>query len=49
MKFQWLGWIQELKALAQNGLTYLKDPYSLRGFEEIRELSANMLDSISSE
>lgn len=49
MKSQWLGWIQELQAIAQNGPAYSKGPYSLRRFEELRELLVNILDSISRE
>lgn len=39
----WLGWAQELQALAQAGLYYSKDPFDLERFERIRSISAEML------
>ena len=47
MNSPWLGWFKELQAIAQNGLTYSKDPYDLRRFEELSELTSKMMASIS--
>ena len=33
----------ELQAIAQNGLTYTKDPFDRERFERIREISAEMM------
>jgi ADP-ribose pyrophosphatase YjhB (NUDIX family) len=40
---QWLGWIKRLQAIAQDGLTYSRDDYDLGRYEELRELTAEML------
>lgn len=49
MKSPWLGWIQKLQAIAQNGLAYTKDPYDRRRFEELRGVAAEMMAAISDE
>ncbi|CAH1205886.1 NUDIX hydrolase [Paenibacillus sp. JJ-223] len=40
---QWLDWVKRIQAIAQTGLTYSKDVYDLERFEELRELSIEML------
>jgi ADP-ribose pyrophosphatase YjhB (NUDIX family) len=40
---QWLTWAQRLLALAQNGLTYCKDPYDRQRYDEIQSLAAEMM------
>ena len=39
----WLDWAKRLQAIAQNGLTFAKDPYDVTRYEQIRELTAEML------
>jgi len=39
----WLEWAQQLQAIAQNGLTYVKDPYDAERYEAIRELAAEIV------
>lgn len=43
MPMKWLRWAKRLQAIAQAGLTYSKDPYDRERFEEIRELSVEMM------
>lgn len=40
---QWLSWIKKLQAIAQNGLTYNKNPHDLSNYEAIRDIAAEML------
>jgi ADP-ribose pyrophosphatase YjhB (NUDIX family) len=42
---QWLQWAQRLQAIAQNGLTYAKDPFDLERFNQIRQIAAEILVS----
>lgn len=39
----WLDWAQRLQAIAQNGLTFAKDPFDLERYEQIRAVAAEML------
>lgn len=43
----WIKAIDELRSIAQAGLTYSKDVYDLERYEQIKKLSANMLSNIS--
>jgi ADP-ribose pyrophosphatase YjhB (NUDIX family) len=38
----WLDWTQRLQAIAQNGLTYARDPYDVERYEQIRDLAAEI-------
>jgi ADP-ribose pyrophosphatase YjhB (NUDIX family) len=38
----WLGWIQQLQALAHNGLTYAENPYDIERYEKLRDLAVEM-------
>lgn len=38
----WLAWTRQLRALAQEGLTYAKDPYDLNRYERLRLLAAEI-------
>ena len=38
----WLGWARRLKAIAQIGIEYCKDPYDRQRYEEIQRLAAEM-------
>jgi ADP-ribose pyrophosphatase YjhB (NUDIX family) len=39
---KWLEWLQRLQAVAQNGLTYAKDPFDLERYEAIRQIAAEI-------
>jgi len=47
MSDPWLGWFKELQSIAQNGLTYSKDPFDLQRFEVLRELASRMIANVS--
>ncbi|ETX03032.1 MAG: NUDIX hydrolase, partial [Candidatus Entotheonella factor] len=38
-----LEWAQRLQALAQNGLTFVKDPFDQERYEAIRDIAAEMM------
>ncbi len=40
---QWLDWCKRLQALAQNGLTFARDPYDIERYRAVREVAAEML------
>lgn len=44
---KWLQWAIELQSLAQAGLTYGKDAYDMERYKRIREISAEILSSMS--
>lgn len=39
----WLEWSKRLQSLAQNGLTFARDPYDIDRYKAIREIAAEML------
>ncbi|CEG28804.1 NUDIX hydrolase [Bacillus sp. B-jedd] len=43
MEPKWLEWAKQLQSIAQAGLTYSKDVYDLERFEEIRQLSVEIM------
>jgi ADP-ribose pyrophosphatase YjhB (NUDIX family) len=43
MEPQWLRWAQKLQAIAQNGLTFNKDPYDLERYQTIREIALEIM------
>ena len=43
MEPDWLTWARKIQAIAQNGLAYSKDPFDIERFEELRELSVEIL------
>lgn len=47
MSAQWLTWIQELQAIAQNGLRYSQDPFDLERFKRLRAICSQMLAALS--
>jgi len=49
MEPQWLKWARELQALAQNGLTYTENPFDRERFEQIRRISAEILQTCTNE
>jgi len=42
MDTQWLEWVQKLQAIAQNGLTYARDPFDIERYESVREIAAEI-------
>ena len=44
---KWLKWILELQSLAQAGVFYGKDRFDLERYQRIREISAQMLSSMT--
>lgn len=45
---QWLDWARRLQAIAQNGLTFCKDPYDIERYGQIRRIAAEMMAGYSS-
>lgn len=45
MSDKWLEWAKEIQSLAQAGLTYTKDPYDYERYQELRKLSAEILET----
>lgn len=43
MEPKWLTYAKQLQAIAQAGIAYSKDVYDLERFEQIRELSVDIL------
>lgn len=41
-QYQWLKWVQQLQAIAQNGLTYTKDVFDQQRFEAIQQIAAEI-------
>ena len=40
---KWIEWSQKLQAIAQNGLTYSKDKFDIQRFEQLREITAEII------
>ncbi len=43
MSGPWLGWARRMQAIAQNGLTYAKDPFDRERYEQLRQLAAEVM------
>lgn len=43
----YIKWVQELQAIAQNGLTYSENPFDIERFKQIRVLAAEMASHAS--
>lgn len=43
MEEKWLSWAKRLQSIAQAGIEYSKDKYDIERFEEIRDLSCEIL------
>ncbi|MCP4359670.1 MAG: NUDIX hydrolase [Chloroflexi bacterium] len=39
---EWVNWVQQLQAIAQNGLTYCENPYDIERYEQLRTLAAEI-------
>lgn len=42
MNVKWLTWVQQLQAIAQNGLTYCDNPYDIERYKQLRDLAAEI-------
>ena len=40
---KWLEWAKELQAIAQNGLTYAKNPFDIERYKAVREIAAEIV------
>jgi len=40
---RWLEWSGRLQAIAQNGLTFARDPYDIERYNEVRQIAAEMV------
>lgn len=47
MQKKWLEWAKQIQAISQNGLAYSKDIYDLERFEQLRELSVQIIHEYS--
>ena len=47
MEARWLAWVRRLQAIAQNGLTFSKDPFDRERYEHVRSVAADILASFS--
>ena len=45
MEEKWLTWAKKLQSIAQAGITYSKDKYDIERFQEIRDLSSEILSN----
>ncbi|KEQ27887.1 NUDIX hydrolase [Paenibacillus tyrfis] len=43
MNHRWLEWAKQIQAIAQTGLAYTKDVYDRERFEELRQMSVDIL------
>jgi len=43
MEPKWLSWAKQLQSIAQAGMTYSKDKYDIERFQQIRDLSVEIL------
>ncbi|MFF2089423.1 NUDIX hydrolase [Paenibacillus sp. NPDC058174] len=48
METKWLEWAKQIQAIAQIGLTYAKDVYDLERYEELRQISVDILSNYTS-
>ena len=44
METKWLSWAKRLQSIAQAGLTYSKDKYDIERFQQIRDISIEILN-----
>jgi len=47
MEARWIAWVRRLQAIAQNGLTFSKDPFDRERYEHVRSVAADILASFS--
>lgn len=41
----WLDWVRRLQAIAQNGLTYARDPYDIDRYNQLLDIAAEIVAS----
>lgn len=44
MSHKWLEWAKQIQSLSQSGLTFSKDVYDLERFEELRNISVEIME-----
>lgn len=44
---QWLAWAKQIQAISQTGKTYTKDGYDLERYEQLADISHQMLASLA--
>ncbi|ASV69536.1 NUDIX hydrolase N-terminal domain-containing protein [Cytobacillus kochii] len=47
MSDQWLTWARKIQAIAQSGLAFSKDIYDIERYEQLKELSAEIIGEYS--
>ncbi|QKE72096.1 NUDIX hydrolase [Arthrobacter citreus] len=47
MSLKWLQWAQRIQAISQAGLAFTKDPFDKERYEELRNISADILNQYS--
>ena len=45
MESRWIEWVRRLQAIAQNGLTFSKDPFDRERYEQVRRVAEEILAS----
>jgi len=45
LEIKWLEWAKQIQAIAQIGLTYTKDPYDIERYEDLRQISIDILSN----
>src|SRR5262245_39605765 len=43
MESTWIEWVRRLQAIAQNGLTFCKDPFDRERYEQVRRVTEEIL------
>lgn len=43
MSYKWLEWAKKIQSISQAGLTFSKDVYDIERYEELRNLSAQIM------
>ncbi|WP_339146083.1 MULTISPECIES: NUDIX hydrolase [unclassified Sutcliffiella] len=49
MSDKWMDWAKQIQAIAQAGLTYSKDIYDIERFEQLRDMSVEMMSEQTGE
>src|SRR6185437_2430643 len=44
MSYKWLEWAKRIQALSQSGLTFSKDIYDIERYEELRNISVEIMN-----
>lgn len=46
-KHQWIDWASKMRTIAQNGITYCKNPFDLKNYQDIQAISAEIITNFS--